>query len=331
MQETELPQHQAGTSGPPADASPSIPPVVDRTLVNITLGLLKTARPHQWIKNVFVLAPVVFAKEIFEPSLMLRAGGAFVVFCLISGAVYTMNDLVDAAADREHPLKRFRPIASGLVPVGVARAFLAFLILAGVGGAALGPIPFLATVLVYFLINVAYSFKLKRVPYLDVAIIASGFVLRVLGGGFGTLIHVSGYLFVCTAVLALFLGFGKRRHEFAAAEHGKKTRRKQRAVLELYSKIGLDVALTATGLATILAYAAYTLDPHTRAYFNADTLWPTTLFVVLGVGRFLFLVRERPDAESPTQEMLRDGPFVAIVMGWSVVMLWLVYNLRPSP
>jgi poly(beta-D-mannuronate) C5 epimerase len=116
-----------------------------------------------------------------------------------------------------------------------ARVFLALLICAGVGGAALGPMPFVATVLVYFLINVAYSFLLKRVPYVDVGIIALGFVLRVLGGGFGTLIHVSGYLFACTAVLALFLGFGKRRHELAAAERGKG--KKQRAVLESYSKL----------------------------------------------------------------------------------------------
>jgi 4-hydroxybenzoate polyprenyltransferase len=302
---------------------------VERTPLKVVLGLLKTARPHQWVKNVFVLAPVVFAKEIFEPSLMLRAGGAFVAFCLISAAVYTMNDLVDASADREHPIKRFRPIASGLVPPMAARVFLALLICAGVGGAALGPMPFVATVLVYFLINVAYSFLLKRVPYVDVGIIALGFVLRVLGGGFGTLIHVSGYLFACTAVLALFLGFGKRRHELAAAERGKG--KKQRAVLESYSKLGLDIALAVTALATIASYAAYTLDPHTLAYFHAETLWPTTVFVALGVWRFLVLVRERPEAESPTQEMLRDGPLVAIIMGWAIVMLWLVYNLRPAP
>lgn len=308
----------------PSDA----PPAVRRTPLNVVLGLIRTTRPHQLVKNVFVLAPVVFAKEIFAPDLLVRAGGAFAVFSLITGAVYTMNDLVDADADREHPVKRFRPIASGVVSKPVARAYLALLITLGLAGAAAGPLPFLLTVSTYFVINIAYSFRLKKVPYVDVAIIALGFVLRVLAGGFGTKIEVSGYLFACTALLALFLGFGKRRHELAAAEHTKK--KKQRAVLEAYSKRGLDVALAVTALATVAVYAAYTLDPHTQAYFQSDMLWVTTAFVIGGVSRFLYLVSHRPDAESPTQEMLRDGTFVGIVMGWVIVMIWIVYNLKPA-
>ncbi len=314
----------AQNSGPP----PSYPVPVAHTPLNVALGLIRTARPHQLVKNVFVLAPVVFAKEIFVPDLLLRAAGAFAVFSMITGAVYTMNDLVDADADREHPVKRFRPIASGLVSKTVARVWLAALILIGLGGAAYGSFPFLLTVATYFVINIAYSFRLKKVPYVDVAIIALGFVLRVLAGGFGTQIEVSKYLFACTALLALFLGFGKRRHELAAAEISKK--KKQRAVLALYSKRGLDVALAVTSVATIATYLAYTVDQHTRQYFHSDLLWPTTAFVVAGVLRFLYLVRSRPDAESPTQEMLRDGPFVGIMMGWTIVMVWIVYNLRPG-
>ncbi len=311
-------------SSPPS----SVPVAVDRTPLNVALGLIRTARPHQLVKNVFVLAPVVFAKEIFVTELLLRAGGAFAVFSLVTGAVYTMNDLVDADADREHPVKRFRPIASGLVPKSVARAWLALLILLGFGGAAFGSAAFLATVVAYFVINIAYSFRLKKVPYLDVGIIALGFVLRILAGGFGTQIEVSKYLFACTALLALFLGFGKRRHELAAAEISKK--KKQRAVLELYSKRGLDLALALTAVSTVATYLAYTLDAHTRTYFQSDSLWSTTAFVVAGVSRFLYLVRSRPDAESPTQEMLRDGPFVGIMMGWTIVMVWIVYNLHPG-
>src|SRR5690606_18449488 len=190
----------------------------------------KTTRPHQLVKNVFVLAPVVFAKEIFAPDLLVRAGGAFAVFSLITGAVYTMNDLVDADADREHPVKRFRPIASGVVSKSIATAYLALLITLGLVGAAFGPLSFLVTVSAYFVFNIAYSFRLKKVPYVDVGIIALGFVLRVLAGGFATKIEVSGYLFACTALLALFLVFGKRRPALSATEHNKKQKTKKRAL-----------------------------------------------------------------------------------------------------
>lgn len=290
------------------------------------LGLLQTMRPHQWVKNVFVLAPVVFAKEIFDPLLFLRAGGAFGVFCVFAGAVYTINDLVDAEADRQHPVKRHRPIASGRVNAGLAKAFAAVLVVAGTAGAALGPPSFLAVALGYFLMNMAYSLRLKQVPYLDVTIIATGFVLRVLAGGFATRIDVSAYLFACTALLALFLGFGKRRHELDSAERAGK----QRAVLKDYSKGGLDLALWLTATATVGVYVAYTLDPQTRAFFRSDYLWTSTVLVILGVGRFVQLVRTRPDAESPTQEMLKDGPFVGIVLVWVMMVMWIVYHLAPK-
>jgi 4-hydroxybenzoate polyprenyltransferase len=284
-------------------------------------------RPHQWVKNVFVLAPIVFAKDLFEPRLVLRAIGAFGVFCLIAGAIYTINDLADVEADREHPVKRFRPIASGRVPPGVAKVSAVVLIVLALGGAWSGPLPFFFTVLTYFILNLAYSFKLKHVAYVDVGIIATGFVLRVMAGGYGTKILVSTYILACTALLALFLGFGKRRHELAVAERKAK---KQRASLESYTKRGLDVSLAVTGIATVGTYAAYTLDSHTREFFGSNRLWLTTGFVVWAVLRFLHLVRSRPKAESPTQEMLKDGPFVMAVLLWLMVVLWVVYNLRPS-
>ncbi len=290
-------------------------------------GLVRTVRPHQWVKNVFVLAPVFFAKDLFEPRLMLRAAGSFGVFCILAGAVYTINDIADAEADRLHPVKRLRPIASGRVSVHAARILAAVLVVAGLAGAAYGPLSFFAVAATYFLQNLAYSFKLKQYAYVDVALIAFGFVLRVVGGGYGTHIHVSGYLLVCTAFLALFLGFGKRRHEFAAVAARAK---KQRAALSGYNAAGLDVALAVTGLATAGAYLAYTLDRATVAYFGSDKLYLTTIFVVLAGLRFLYLVRSRPHAESPTQEMLRDGPFVGAVLVWVMVVIWIVYHLRPG-
>jgi decaprenyl-phosphate phosphoribosyltransferase len=290
-------------------------------------GYVRTLRPHQWVKNVFVLAPMFFAKDLFDPRLVFRAAGSVGVFCLLAGAVYTINDIADREADRRHPIKRFRPIASGRISARSARVLAAVLVVLGLAGAAYGPLPFFAVAFLYFVQNLAYSFKLKHYAYLDVAIIATGFVLRVVGGGFGTHVRVSGYLIVCTALLALFLGFGKRRHELAVAVVRAT---EQRAALSGYTARGLDSALGVTGIATVGTYLAYTLDSDTRAYFGSDKLFLTTIFVVLAVLRFLHLVRSRPHAESPTQEMLRDGPFVAAVLVWVGVVIFIVYNLRPS-
>jgi len=302
------------------------PPEGDTTLWRVG-GLIKTIRPHQWVKNVFVLAPVVFAKEIFAPELLTRAALAFGVFCLLAGAVYTMNDLADVESDRVHPAKRHRPIASGRVPVPWARGLIVLLLALAFGGALWLGTAFSVVALCYFAQNVAYSFKLKHVAYVDVGFIAAGFVLRVLAGGKATGIDVSMYLLLCTALLALFLGFGKRRHELTSARNQAAA---QRVALESYSKRGLDVALFTTATATVATYVVYTLDPRTRAFFQSDWLWPSAAFVVLGVFRFLFIVRNRPKAESPTQEMLRDGPFVAIILFWMILVMWVVYHLKPS-
>src|SRR5262245_28883632 len=309
----------------PLSAPPSRPR--DGSLAWRLAGVVKTMRPHQWVKNVFVLAPVVFAKEIFSVFLLTRAAAAFAVFCLLAGAVYALNDVLDRKADRVHPIKQFRPIASGQVPVGWAKVLTVALVVVALGWAASLSLPFAAIAALYFVLNVAYSFWLKHVAYVDVACIAAGFVLRVVGGGLATRIDVSWYLIICTALLAFFLGIGKRRHELTSAESNAAA---QRAALESYTKSGLDLALAVTGIATVITYAAYTLDRHTVSFFQTEWLWPSTLFVILGVWRFLFIVKNRPSAESPTQEMLRDGPFVATVLLWVGLVMWLVYNLKPA-
>jgi len=298
-------------------------------------GLLKTIRPHQWVKNLFVLAPMFFHRDVFVsangvPALNLVVTGraliATFVFCLLAGAVYTINDLVDVEQDRIHPVKRERPIASGEVPEGMAKIMAASLVIVSLGVALRLDVRFAAVALVYFLENLAYSFKLKKVAFLDVGLIAFGFVLRVLAGGYAT--HtpkISTYMIACTALLALFLGFGKRRHELEGEHAGK-----QRSALEAYSKTSLNIALGITGTATAITYVAYTLDPATRAFFKTDWLWLTTFSVVFGMGRFLQLVTSRPKAESPTQEMLRDVPFVLNLFVWIVIVIVIVYALRPS-
>lgn len=301
-------------------------------------GLVKTLRPHQWVKNVFVLAPMVFHKDVFVStpvgtalnlSVTGRALAATGIFCLLAGAVYTINDVVDVEADRIHPVKRFRPIAAGTVPEGIAKALSLALVLACLASAYLVAPALAIVAAVYFAENVAYSFRLKKVAFLDVALIALGFVLRVLAGGIATDVHVSGYMLACTALLALFLGFGKRRHELATENAGK-----QRAALEAYTARSLDVALALTGGATVITYVAYTLDPTTRAFFNSNYLWLTAPFTCFGIWRFLQLVSGRAGrglrAESPTQEMLRDVPLVLNLVAWVIVVVAIVYQLRPN-
>ena len=303
-------------------------------------GLVKTVRPHQWVKNVFVLAPMVFHKDLVsltvhgDPSLNLRVVGTAmlgtIVFCLLAGAVYTINDLVDVEADRIHPVKRNRPIAAGAVPESFAWPFTIALVVAALGLASYSlNWMFAAVAALYFIENIAYSFKLKKVAFLDVGLIAFGFVLRVYAGGLATDTHVSWYMLACTALLALFLGFGKRRHELEGEHAGK-----QRAALEAYSKRSLTVALAITGAATAITYIAYTLDATTQAFFQTSYLWLTAPFVVFGIFRFLMLVSGRAGrgkkSESPTQEMLSDVPFVLNLVAWVVVVIASVYRLRPG-
>lgn len=305
---------------------------------SLAKGLVKTIRPHQWVKNLFVAAPMFFHKDVFlstpaGPALNLVVTGqaalATAVFCLLAGAVYTINDVVDVEADRAHPVKRHRPIPSGVVPLPVAKSMAAALVLVSLGIGFALDWRFGAVAATYFAENIAYSFKLKKVAFLDVGLIAFGFVLRVVAGGFATDTKVSGYMLACTALLALFLGFGKRRHELAGTQGGK-----TRAALEAYSPTALNVALALTGTATAVTYVAYTLDPDTRAFFNSDWLWLTAPFTVFGIVRFLMLVSGRAGrgrrSESPTQEMLSDVPFVLNLVAWVVVVVAVVYRLRPG-
>ena len=307
---------------------------------SLVKGLIKTIRPHQWVKNVFVLAPMFFDKDLVsqatngDPSLNLRVTGMALlgaaVFCLLAGAVYTINDLVDVEADRIHPVKRNRPIANGTVPESFAWPFTITLVILALGISVWRlNYAFAAVAALYFAENIAYSFKLKKVAFLDVGLIAFGFVLRVYAGGLATGTKVSWYMLACTALLALFLGFGKRRHELEGEHAGK-----QRAALEAYSKGSLTAALAITGLATAATYIAYTLDRTTQAFFQTTWLWLTAPFVVFGIARFLMLVSGHAGrglkSESPTQEMLSDVPFVLNIVAWCIVVVAIVYRLRPG-
>lgn len=292
-------------------------------------AIVLTLRPHQWVKNLFVAAPLVFAKKLGDPAGVLSAGAAVLAFCALSGAVYALNDVVDADKDRAHPVKCHRPIASGALSPRLALV-LAAVLAAGALGLAFALAPsFGAVAAVYLVQNLAYSLKLKQVAFIDVSVIAVGFLLRVLGGAFAVHVPPSPWLLACTALLAAFLGFGKRAHELALAKQAIATDPdrhvgKTRSVLSQYRGPHLRGILYVLAVLTSVAYILYTQDPHTVRFFGGRGMIATAPFCMVGIIRYLTLLG-RPHGDSPTEAMLRDRPFMANLALWGVVVLAIVY------
>jgi 4-hydroxybenzoate polyprenyltransferase len=284
-------------------------------------ALLKTMRPRQWPKNIFLFAALVFDKQLFLLDPFLRTVAGFVLFCLISSSVYFFNDLADIEADRQHPEKKKRPIPSGQLPLGAAWTAGIVLLAAALGvGYWLSP-AFAAVMALYFLINLAYSKWLKHVPILDVLIISAGFVLRV-GAGV-SLIHVerfSPWLYVVMTLLSLFLGFGKRRAELSLLAHGAGSHRK---VLEGYTIPLLDQYIMIVSGTTIVAYSLYTFSaPNVPAN---HTMMLTIPFVVYTIFRYLYLIHIEEKGGEPEEILLSDRPF-QIAMGlWALTVLVVFY------
>ena len=286
-------------------------------------GMVRTVRPHQWMKNVFVLAPLVFAKELFDWELLVRGGGAFFVFCLLAGAVYTINDIVDAPADRIHPIKRHRPIAAGVVPLNVAKGLAVFLFLVAMAGALYGPPP-LRCGFLYFVQNIAYSFRLKRIAYADVG--ASRSVSSCASSQAGS------------PRASPFRTFAGLHRAFGTVPRIRQTEPRARCVSIAPARSSaphwkLHVARTRARsrshrVASIVTYVAYTVDPSTREMFHSNWLWLTAINPIFGMLRFVHLVRMRPKAESPTQEMLRDTAVHVESLLVDLVVVVIVYKLR---
>lgn len=283
-------------------------------------GIVRTLRPHQWVKNLFVLAPLVFGRQLMAPVAQRHAAIAVVVFCLLSGAVYAFNDVRDREADRQHPQKCQRPIASGVISVQLALTLSAGLAAMGLG-AAYWVNPWLALVAAGYLANnLLYTLWLKHVAYIDVGSIAAGFVLRVVAGAVAIAVPASTWLLLCTAELALFLGLGKRAHELAAVE-GSATRQALRG----YRVEIVRTAMLILAGATSATYIAYTQALHTVQFFGTSKLIFTAPFAVLGIARFLDLALWHRRADSPTEAMLRDWLFIANLAAWGVVTMLIVY------
>lgn len=290
-------------------------------------GTLRAAvrlmRPQQWIKNLFVIAPLIFARELFLAEPDLLALRAFVAFCLTASAVYIVNDIIDLEADRAHPRKRNRPLPAGTISLPAALALLGVLIAADVLLIWGMTDQFILIVATYFFMNLAYSFKLKEVFLLDVFIIAAGFMLRVLGGAYAISVQVSSWIILCTLFISLFLGFAKRRGEIVVMQSmGAAPERK---VLHHYRVEVIDQMLTVTAAGTVIAYALYSVAPRTVEIFGTDKLIYTTIFVMYGIFRYMYLIHTTESVENPSAVVTTDYPIIINVVLWITTCVLLIY------
>lgn len=286
------------------------------------MALLRTMRPHQWVKNLFVLTPAVFSGRIFETATATTAGLAFAVFCAAASAVYLANDIRDRDEDRRHPLKSRRPIASGTLPIPVATTAALVLVALAIFGAWRLGAPFAVVLGIYLGNNLAYTFGLKRVVILDVLLVALGFLLRVEAGGLAVDVEVSSWLLLCTLFLALFLVLSKRRHEVVLLADRAAD---QRQVLAQYSPAMLDQMISVATGATLVSYSLYAADPATVARFGTRGLLATVPLVLYGILRYLWLVYQRDDERAPTEALLTDLPFLVNLVLWGLAVVAIVY------
>jgi 4-hydroxybenzoate polyprenyltransferase len=281
----------------------------------------KLLRPHQWVKNGFVFFGLLFGHAWHNVATVQAALIAFLAFCLMSSAVYALNDLRDIEQDRLHPAKRQRPLASGALSPSVAILLMSAcsigsLLLAWQVGDTL-----VYLLCVYGLINFGYSYGLKRVVVLDVFLISAGFMLRLLAGTTGLDIPPSNWLLMCGLLLTLFLGFSKRRAEMMLMDEAGGAHRK---VLDLYSPALLDQFITITGACAVVAYSLYTVDEDTvRIHGTADLIY-TLPFVLYGLFRYLYMLHRRGGGGDPSYDLFRDPHLIVAMAGWLAVTVFLL-------
>lgn len=283
---------------------------------------LALARPGQWTKNAFVVAPLLFSQRFFDPDYASRVGLAVAAFCLVASASYVVNDIRDAERDRVHRLKRERPLAAGRIAAPRAAAY-ACLLYAG-GAATAVPLGgrFSAILAAFAGLQLAYSFFLRTLPGLDAIAIAAGFVLRAAAGVVAAGAAMSPWLLECTFALALFLALGKRRHEALILDSAASA---HRAALARYDPVWLDRLLKLSAAVTLFLYSAYALSPGVAAKLGTERMWITIPFVALGLLRYLFLIYGREDGGDPTGLLLGDLPLQLAIGAWILVVFSLLY------
>jgi len=286
-------------------------------------NLIISLRPDQWTKNLIVFAALIFAVKLLDPAALALASAAFLIFCVLSGCVYLLNDVSDREADRQHPLKRLRPIASGALGAGTALAW-AIGLSAGALAAAYVLKPLFAVVAAaYLALFVVYTHALKHVVILDVMSIAIGFVLRAVAGGLVIGVPVSDWLLACTILLALFLSLAKRRHEITVLADGASGHRR---ILEEYDPYLLDQMIAIVAAATLVVYIIYCASPETAERFGTRLLVLTTPFPIYGIFRYLYLVHRKHGGGSPSDMLLRDRPLLSCVALWGIAVVLLIYR-----
>jgi len=285
------------------------------------IALIKSLRPRQWPKNIFLFAALVFDRQFFQWEPLERTLGGFVLLCLASGSVYLVNDIADRKQDQMHPTKRKRPIASGALPVPVAAVAAAGLMALTLAAAYLLSPSFAVLIATYLALNLAYSFYLKHIPIVDALTVAAFFVLRVAGGVL--LISVerfSPWMYVCMVLLALYISFGKRRSEILLLEDGASHHRR---VLSGYSIPLLDSYIQIVSAATIVAYSFYTFSAPNLPSNHAMML--TIPFVVYGIFRYLYLVQVDQSGGAPEELALTDHPLQITVVVWGLSAMFILY------
>jgi 4-hydroxybenzoate polyprenyltransferase len=307
------------------DDSTSPPAVTWREPAARSLGvnLLMSLRPSQWAKNLLVFAGLLFGLRLFDPVAVGRAAGAFVIFCLLSGVVYLINDIADRDSDRQHPLKALRPIASGALPVSTALTMAIVLGAVGLTGAFSLGIRFFAVAATYLTLLALYSGPLKHIVIIDVLTIAIGFVLRAVAGAVAVDVEISHWLLVCTILLALFISLAKRRHELVLLASGAPSHRR---ILGEYSPYLLDQMIAVVTASTLISYVFYTISPETEQKFGTHWLGLTIPFPLYGIFRYLYLVHQREGGGSPADLLLTDRPLLVCVTLWALSVALIIYR-----
>ncbi len=290
--------------------------------MRLTLALLASLRPRQWVKNLFVFAGVIFSQQLLTARIW-PALAAFAIFCGLSGAIYLFNDVADADKDRLHESKRLRPVASGALPGGAAIGFGVLLLAACLAAAFRLSPAFGLVALFYGALLTAYSLWLKHLVILDVLTVAAGFVLRAVAGAVAVDVEISGWLLICTILIALFLALGKRRHESRslagdAAAH--------RPILAEYSEGFLDQMISVVTASTVTTYALYTMSPETVAKFHTRLLPLTLPFVLYGIFRYLYLLYRRDLGGNPSDLLVTDRGLLLDALLWMVATLAIIYG-----
>ena len=288
-------------------------------------AFIRLLRPSQWLKNGFVFAPLIFSKHLFETAYFYHSSVAFAAFCLASSLAYVTNDIVDKEADRLHPEKKKRPIASGEISIATAGAVGAILFAGTIFISLTISVWFTGIVLFYIVLQSFYSLKLKNVVILDVFIIAMGFMLRVFSGAVAINVIISHWIVICTLFLSLFLAVSKRRSELVMIQlHHIETKRK---VLTEYdvNYLNFTLVITATGMA--ISYSLYTMAERTIETFGTEYLIFTTIFVLFGIFRYLYLVMNKGLGENPNKILLRDAPMAVNILLYLLTIVSLIYFL----